>query len=153
MSLVVFLALAVAAASSGAVFSPGEWYDGLRKPSWRPPKIAFPIVWSILYLAIAVSGWLVWTSAAPGEAALPMTVYGIQLALNAGWSWIFFGLKRMRLAFAELAALWVSIAATIAVFHPIDAVAAWLLAPYLAWVTAAGALNLSMIRLNPAYAR
>ena len=152
MSLVVFFALNFLAASSGALFKPGEWYNSLRKPAWRPPQIAFPIVWTILYALIAIAGWRVWTTAPAEALPLAMTVYGIQLLLNAGWSALFFGLKRMRLAFIELSLLWVSIAALIAVFWPLDSLAAMLLLPYIAWVTAAGALNLSMMRLNPEFA-
>lgn len=149
MSLVVFLVLVFVAASSGALFSPGEWYERLAKPSWTPPKLAFPIVWTVLYVLIAVSGWLVW-EAAPAEALpLAMSVWGVQLALNAGWSAVFFGLKQMRWALAELVLLWLAILATIVVFWPIDVLAAVLLLPYLAWVTTAGALNRAMIRLNP----
>lgn len=152
MSLVAFLAVNFVAALSGAVFAPGEWYQRLRKPSWRPPQIAFPIVWTILYAMIAVAGWRVWNEAPAEALPLAMTVYGVQLALNAGWSAIFFGLKRMRLAFVELILLWISIAVMIVVFWPLDVLAAVLLLPYLAWVTAAGALNRAMMRLNPEYA-
>jgi benzodiazapine receptor len=149
MSLLVFVALNFLAASSGALFSPGRWYEDLRKPAWRPPNAAFPVVWTVLYILIAIAGWRVWERASPEALPLAMGIYGVQLALNAGWSAIFFGMKRMRLALAELGLLWLSIALMIAVFLPIDGLAALLLVPYLAWVTAAGALNLAMIRLNP----
>ena len=99
----------------------------------------FPVVWTPLYLLMAVSGWLVWREA--GLFVLPFIPYGVQLVLNAAWSAIFFGLRRPDLAFIEVVALWLSIAATIVAFAPISPVAAWLLAPYLLWVTIASVLN------------
>ncbi len=150
MSLLLFLALSFAAATSGAIFPPGRWYDELRKPRLRPPPIAFPIVWTVLYLLIAIAAWRVSGKAEGTAWTLAMAAYGIQLVLNAAWSAIFFGLKRMRTAFVDLVLLWISVAAMIVTFAPVDAAAAWMLAPYLAWVTAAGALNFAMMRLNPA---
>ena len=81
-TLMAFIGVCAVAASSGALFPPGKWYDSLRKPSWRPPNWLFGPAWMVLYAMIAVSGWLVWTTAAPGDRLVPMTVYGVQLALN-----------------------------------------------------------------------
>ena len=148
LGLLGFVGACFAVSTSGAVFRPGEWYERLAKPWWRPPNWLFPPAWGVLYLCIAVSGWLVWREAGFAGAAVPLTIYGVQLALNAAWSAIFFGLRRIDWAFAEIVALWLSIAATMAAFHPIHAGAAWLLAPYLAWVSFAGALNLAVWRLN-----
>ena len=101
----------------------------------------------MLYVCIAVAGWLVWRDG--GAAATPaLVVYGVQLLFNAGWSAVFFGLRRVDWAFGELLLLWLSIAATIAAFAPLSTAAALLLAPYLVWVTFAGALNLSIWQLN-----
>ena len=147
LALAGFVLASLAAASSGALFKPDAWYRTLRKPGWTPPPWVFPAVWTPLYVAIAVSGWLVWREA--GLFILPMAIYLAQLVLNAGWSAVFFGLRRPDLAFGELVLLWLSIAATLVGFAPISALAAWLLAPYLLWVTIAGALNLSVWRLNP----
>jgi tryptophan-rich sensory protein len=149
LTLLPFLGLNFLAALSGALFPPGEWYETLKKPSWRPPNWAFPVVWTVLYVMIAVSAWLVWTRAPAEALPLAMAAYGVQLVLNATWSWIFFGLKRMRLALAELGLLWLSILAMIVIFWPLDGLSALLLVPYLAWVTTAGYLNWTMIRLNP----
>ena len=147
LSLLPFLAACFVAALSGALFRPGDWYEHLAKPRWRPPNWLFPPAWSVLYVCIAVAGWLVWRQG--GDAASPaLAVYGVQLLFNAGWSAVFFGLRRVDWAFGELLLLWLSIAATIAVFAPISTAAALLLAPYLAWVTFAGALNLSIWQLN-----
>ncbi len=149
MSLVVFILAVMLVASSGAVFKPGAWYRTLTKPSWTPPDWVFPAGWTLLYVLIAIAGWRVWERLALEAAVLPMAVYALQLVLNAGWSAIFFGLKRPDWAFAELACLWLAIVANIVVFHPIDPLAAALLLPYLAWVTFAGALNFAVWRLNP----
>jgi tryptophan-rich sensory protein len=136
LSLAAFVGLNFATASSGAVFRPGEWYAALRKPGWTPPNWAFPVVWTTLFLMIAVSGWRVWE--AQGLDALPaLAVYALSLGLNAAWSLLFFGMRRMDWALAEVVVFWLSILAVIVVFAPIDALAAWLLAPYLAWVAIA----------------
>ena len=147
LELLPFVALCFCAALSGAFFRPGDWYERLAKPGWRPPNWLFPPAWTVLYICIATAGWLVWRQASPGYVAA-LGIYGVQLMLNAGWSAVFFGMRRPDWAFGELVLLWLSIAATIAAFAPISETAAWLLAPYLAWVTFAGALNLSIWRLN-----
>jgi tryptophan-rich sensory protein len=147
-ALAVFLLANFAAALSGGYFRPGAWYEGLRKPRWQPPDWAFPVVWSVLYVLNAYAGWRVWESAGPGEAFVPMAVYGLQLVLNAGWSAIFFGLHRMGLAMVEVLLLWLSILGCMIAFHPLDALAAWLLLPYLAWVTVASCLNWTVWRMN-----
>jgi tryptophan-rich sensory protein len=144
-----FVAACVVVAASGALFRPGAWYESLAKPWWRPPNWLFGPTWTALYVMIAISGWLVWRDAGFAGAALPLAVYALQLALNAAWSWLFFGLRRMDLALADVAALWLSIALLIALFAPISSMAAWLLVPYLAWVSFAALLNLTMFRLNP----
>lgn len=152
IGLLAFLAANLAAASTGAFFQPGAWYAGLAKPSWCPPDWLFGPAWAVLYLSIAVAGWLVWREAGLDGAGAALGIYAVQLLLNAGWSAIFFGLRRMDLAFYELLVFWVSIAATILAFAPIHIGAALLLLPYLAWVTFAGVLNFAIWRLNPATA-
>lgn len=149
LGLAGFLLANFAAASSGGFFRPGEWYERLEKPWWRPPNWLFAPAWAVLYLTIAISGWLVWREAGFAGAALPLAIYAVQLVLNAAWSAVFFGLKRIDLAFGELVLLWLSIVATIAAFATVHAGAAWLLVPYLAWVTFAGVLNYAIWRRNP----
>lgn len=129
------------------MFRPGDWYANLRKPKWTPPNWAFPVVWSILFCMMAVSGWLVWESA--GAAAWPaLVLFGVHLLVNAAWSFLFFGLNRLDWAMIEVACLWLTIAALIAAFAPINMTAALLLTPYLAWVSVAAALNLRLLQLN-----
>lgn len=147
-ALLGFIAAVSAVAGTGALFPPGEWYRALRKPRWCPPNRVFGPAWTVLYLMIAVSGWLVWRRAGLAGAAGAFAIYALQLVLNAAWSGIFFGLRRMDLALAELALLWLAILATIAAFAAHDAVAAWLLVPYLAWVSFAGVLNAALLRTN-----
>ena len=143
-----FIGACFVAALSGALFRPGRWYEGLKKPSWRPPNWLFAPAWTLLYAMIAIAGWLVWREHGFAGAPVALALWALQLALNAAWSGLFFGLRRMDLALAELVALWLAIAATIAAFAPLQATAAWLMAPYLAWVTFAGVLNFAMWRLN-----
>ncbi len=148
-SLAVFIALVVAAASSGVFFQPGDWYQSLRKPRWTPPDWVFGPVWSILYLMIAIAGWLVW-SEAPGSAAI--WFWGLQLLANAAWSGLFFGMRRMDIAFGGVALLWLLVAGFLVTALPISTAAALLFVPYLVWVTIAGALNWTVWRMNPTQA-
>lgn len=146
--LLGFIGICFLAAMSGALFRPGEWYERLAKPWWRPPRWLFAPAWSIFYLTIAISGWLVWRQAGFAGAATAFVVYFVSLAINAAWSAFFFGLRRPDLGMADVVLLWLSIAATIFVFRPIDRNAALLLLPYLGWVTFAGALNFAIWRMN-----
>src|SRR5581483_7529930 len=131
--LLGFIAACFLAALTGAAFRPGEWYERLAKPAWRPPNRLFAPVWSVLYLTIALSGWLVWRDIGLAGAALPLAIYALQIALNAAWTPLFFGLHRPDLGLLDIMLLWLSIVATIAFFFPIHAGAALLLLPYLAW--------------------
>ncbi len=149
VALLAFNAACFAAALSGAFFRPGEWYERLVKPRWRPPNWLFAPVWTALYVTIAVSGWLVWREAGFSGAPLALAVYAFQLVLNAAWSPIFFGLHRPDLGFLDIVLVWLSIAATMLLFYPVHAGAAWLLLPYLLWVSFAAALNYAVWRLNP----
>ncbi len=152
--LLGFIAACFLAALTGAAFRPGEWYKRLAKPAWRPPNRLLAPVWTVLYLTIAVSGWLVWRQAGFVGAALPLAIYALQLALNAAWTPLFFGLHRPDLGLLDIALVWLSIVATIALFYPLHAWAALLLLPYLAWVTFAAALYFAIWRLNrPAASR
>ncbi len=129
----------------GASFPPGEWYAGLQKPAGTPPDAVFGPVWTVLYACIGVAGARVWLRAGAG---LPIALWVLQLALNATWSWLFFGLHRPGLALAEICALWLAIGATALAFRPVSRAAAWLLVPYLLWVGYAARLNWGIWQLN-----
>jgi tryptophan-rich sensory protein len=144
-----WLWLCFAAAAMGGLFMPGEWYAALRKPSWNPPGWIFGPVWTALYTMMAVAAWLVWRQGGWGQQRKPLLLFLAQLALNALWTPLFFGWQRPGLAFAEIVLLWLAIAATLMAFRPVSRVAAWLLAPYLAWVSFATVLNFTLWRLNP----
>lgn len=145
LGLLGFIMACMVAGASGAVWGPGTWYERLRKPSWRPPNWLFPPAWAVLYMMIAVSAWMIWRTRGYGPELVP---WFVQLGFNFLWSFFFFGLRRPDLAFADLACLWLSIAWTILAFAAVSEVAAWLLVPYLGWVTFAGALNLALWRMN-----
>ena len=160
MKLSDFLKLAAcilasqAAGLFGALFTttgPGSWYAGLAKPSFNPPGWVFGPVWTTLYILMGISAWLVWKkgslSTPPVRGAL--LLFTVQLALNAAWSGLFFGLRSPLLGLIDIAALAAAILATILDFRPISPAAAWLLSPYLAWVSFAAILNFSIWRLNP----
>jgi len=109
--LILFLAAVFAVAAFGAQFTPGAWYATLAKPAWTPPAALFAPVWTVLYLAIGVSGWLVWRRCGWAGARGAFLIYAVQLLLNGAWSWLFFGLHQPGLAFAEILVLWLVVAA------------------------------------------
>ena len=121
------------------------WYPGLSKPSWTPPSWVFGPIWTLLYPLMAVAGWLAWRE---GRSRAGTLLFLLQLALNAAWPWIFFGNRRIDLAFACIVAMWLAILATVRAFWPVSKIAAILLVPYLAWVGFAAALNAAIWILN-----
>jgi translocator protein len=124
------------------------WYETLIKPPFTPPSWLFGPVWTVLYLAMAIAGWLVWRRKGLTGATLPLALFGGQLLLNALWSVLFFGLREPGVALIEILLLWAVILATTLSFRSVSRTASWLLTPYLAWVTFAVALNLEIWRLN-----
>jgi tryptophan-rich sensory protein len=124
------------------------WYASLRKPAWNPPAWVFGPVWTLLYLMMAVAVWLVWRERGFAGAPLALALFAVQLVLNALWSIVFFGWRRPGLALVEIHLLWAAIFATMLSFWRISPPAAWLIWPYLLWVTFAGFLNLAIWRLN-----
>ena len=147
LGLAGFALAAAAAALIGGLGVAGttQEYAGLTQPSWAPPSWLFGPVWTVLYVMIAVAGWLVWRRTGWTSA---LTVYAVQLALNAIWTPIFFGFGQYGLALVDIAVLWVLIGVTIWLFRPVSRPAALMLVPYWAWVTFATALNLAIWRLN-----
>jgi translocator protein len=123
------------------------WYAGLAKPGWTPPNWAFPVVWNTLYVMMGVSLWLLWRSQ-HAQARLAIGLFFLQLALNAAWSPVFFGLHEIRWGVAIIMALAIAIAATIAIAWDVSRAAAWLLVPYLMWVIYAASLNSAIAVLN-----
>ncbi len=145
MAVAIIIVLVFATAMSGAIFKPGPWYETIKKPSWTPPNWVFPVVWTTLYIMIGIAGWLVWREVGVSFA---MVLWALQLILNALWSALFFGLRRMDWAFVDSVALWLAVAAFIIVAFPISAWAAVLFVPYLVWATIAAVLNRAVWRLN-----
>lgn len=151
IGLIAWLLLAFAAAALGAIASAnaGTFYAELKRPTWAPPGWLFGPVWSALYAAMGVAAWLVWRRRGFAGARGALTLFIVQLAVNALWSWLFFAWRLGGLAFAEILLLWVLIAATVFAFWRISRPAAALLLPYWAWVTFASALCHAIWKLNP----
>ncbi len=146
--LIGWLLLCYAAASLGAIFMPGEWYAALRKPAWNPPAWIFGPVWTALYTMMAVAVWLVWKQGGFKSQRLPLGFFLIQLAMNALWTPLFFGLHWMGVAFAEIVLMWFAILLTMEHFRRLSRPAVWLLAPYLLWVAFAAMLNGTLWWMN-----
>jgi tryptophan-rich sensory protein len=126
----------------------GTWYRTLEKPAFNPPDWVFAPVWTLLYVLIALAGWRVWRRRGFGGAPRAAAAYAAQLALNLAWSFLFFGGRMIGAALADIVLLLAAIAVTATLFRRIDRVAAWLLAPYGAWVAFAAVLNYALWRLN-----
>jgi tryptophan-rich sensory protein len=124
------------------------WYPTLTKPSFNPPDWVFGPVWTVLYIAMGMSGWLVWKRAGFAGARWTIGLFLVQLALNLIWTVLFFGLHAPGLAFVEIFILLAAIAGTMRAFAAVDRRAGWLLAPYLAWVAFASLLNGAIWWLN-----
>ena len=145
LSLVVFLALVAAAALTGMNYLPGEWYEALAKPAWTPPNWVFPPTWTVLYVMIALAGWRVFEK----QGFVPaLIVWIVSLQLNAAWSVLMFKEHLIGYALADIAALWLSITAFIALTWNTNRLASLLFVPYLAWVSFAAALNFAIWQLN-----
>lgn len=151
LSLLVWLGLCFLAAAIGAAASvqAGTFYAELARPGWAPPAALFGPVWTLLYAMTGVAAWLIWMRRGSRLVCLALAIFVAQLALNALWSWLFFGWRLGSLAFLDIVVLWVLIAATLVLFWRIRPLAGWLLAPYLAWVSFASALNYQIWRMNP----
>lgn len=148
LALLAFVALCFGTAWVASQHEPGAWYAALEKPSWNPPAWIFAPVWAVLYLAMAVAAWLVWRRRQRAAVAVPLTIFFVQLVLNAAWSWIFFGLHRMDWAFLEIVILEAAILATVVLFWRIRPLTGALLVPYAAWVAFAAVLNFTLWRMN-----
>lgn len=155
---VYFIVLCELAGFVGSLFTFSEiprWYVTISKPVFSPPNWVFGPVWTLLYALMGIAAWLVWeqlrterTKKNKKRAWFALQVFGAQLLLNMLWSGIFFGMHNPALAFGEIVLLWIAILVTIKQFWPISRVAAYLLIPYIAWVSFASLLNFSVWQLN-----
>lgn len=149
--ILVAAACAAAVASSGMFATDiGPWYQALRKPTWQPPNWLFGPTWTVIFTLIATAGVKVWWAAPPGKTRqFTMVLFAVNGVLNAGWSILFFALRRPDWALVEVFLLWLSIVALILGIRRHSRTAALLLIPYLAWVSFAGILNWTIVSLNP----
>ncbi|XP_040015486.1 translocator protein isoform X2 [Xiphias gladius] len=126
------------------------WYPTLKKPSWRPPNAAFPVVWTCLYTGMGYGSYLVWKELGgfTEDALVPLGLYGLQLALNWAWTPIFFGAHKLKWALIDIVLLTGTVGATMASWYPINRTATLLMAPYLSWLCLATSLNYCIWRDN-----
>ncbi len=139
-----------AAALGASATDVGPWYQALHKPSWQPPDLLFGPVWTVIYALSAYAGVLAWrahTSRRGGRQVM-VAVFALNALLNVLWSELFFKAHRPDWALIELAPFWLSIVVLMVVVGRLSSRGGWLLVPYLAWVTFAGVLNLTVVRLN-----
>jgi translocator protein len=142
------LALLIAAVG-GSITVLDTWYAALQQPDWAPPNYLFPVIWTAIFAMIAVSGAYAWINArARRDVEVAMGLFALNGFLNLAWSFIFFRLQRPDWALIELLAFWLSILALILFCRRFSKVSAWLLLPYLAWVSTAGLLNYQVVQLN-----
>jgi tryptophan-rich sensory protein len=125
-------------------------YAALNKPFFNPPNWIFGPVWAILFISMAISAYLILRKGMRNRRViLAMSLFSLQLLLNLGWSFIFFGRHNLPLAFTEIILLWLFILLTLIYFYRLSKAAGWLLVPYLLWVSFAAVLNFAFWRLNP----
>ncbi|MBU7580588.1 MAG: tryptophan-rich sensory protein [Porphyrobacter sp.] len=141
---------ALCVAALGATITDlGPWYQALEKPAWNPPDIVFPMGWTLIYALITIAGVNAWRAApTAAQSEWVISLFALNGFLNIAWSLIFFRLQRPDWAFVEVIVLWLSILALILYCGRFSRSAAWLLVPYLAWVTFAAALNWAVVELN-----
>lgn len=150
--LAAWLLLCFAAAAVGALASveARDFYSQLVLPSWAPSGSVFAPVWTTLYTLMGIAAWLAWRRSGFGAARGALVTFVVQLAVNALWSWLYFKWHMGLVSLIEVVLLWGLIVATIVQFARLSRPAAWLLWPYLAWVTFATALTYATWQLNPA---
>lgn len=147
ISAIIICELAGVIGSVFTIPAISTWYVTINKPFFTPPNWLFSPVWVTLFFLMGISLYLVWVSKKRGRKTA-IKIFGIQLALNVIWSVLFFGLRSPLLGFMEIIILWIAILFTVIRFHKISKNAAYLLLPYIIWVTVAAALNLSILLLN-----
>lgn len=152
LGLLVSVLIAQSAGIIGAIATASsvrEWYPTLEKPWFTPPNWLFGPAWVTLYTLMGIAAYLVWQQGwSQGVVKAALVLYGIQLVINAVWSPVFFGMRAPTAGLIVIAVLWVAIVVTMVWFARVSTAATWLMAPYLAWVTYAAALNFEIWRLN-----
>ncbi|MBM3416726.1 MAG: tryptophan-rich sensory protein [Bacteroidetes bacterium] len=152
LKLVISISIPLAIGATSGFFTvtgAESWYQGINKPSWNPPNRIFGPVWTTLYIMMGISFFLIWKADTSRETKkMAMVFFTAQLVLNFFWSFIFFNQQQPGWALVELAALWLMILATIFAFGNISKTAAWLLAPYISWVSFASILNYTIWQMN-----
>ncbi len=152
IKLIIAIAIPLAIGALGSYFtipSVTSWYQTINKPSWNPPNWIFSPVWTTLYVLMGIALYLVWKSGnSSAVKTLAVSFFIIQLCLNFFWSVIFFNQHQIGWAFAEIILLWIFILLTIFAFANINKTAAWLLVPYISWVSFAMILNYTVWHLN-----
>ncbi len=152
MKLIISILIPLLVGTTAGLFTSSGvngWYAAANKPWFNPPNWIFAPVWTTLYVLMGIALFLVWRSdAAAGIKKTAITLFAVQLVLNFFWSLIFFKLQQPGWAFAEIILMWLMILITILWFGKISATAAWLLVPYICWVSFASVLNYSIWRLN-----
>ena len=150
--LVIAIAIPLAIGGTAGFFTAtgvDSWYQTINKPSWNPPGWIFGPVWTTLYIMMGVALFFVWKSDANEQLKrTAITLFAIQLVLNFFWSFIFFKQHQPGWALVEIIVMWVFILLTIFSFAPISKTAAWLLVPYISWVSFASILNYTIWKLN-----
>jgi tryptophan-rich sensory protein len=150
IKLIICCGVPLAVGFGGSFFTNSlDWYQTLAKPAFNPPSWVFAPVWTVLYLLMGVSAFLVWRKG-PADTAVKVALacFVLQLVFNALWTPIFFGAKQPLIAFADIVLLWLAIAATIICFYRVCKLSAILLVPYILWVSFAAVLNASICMLN-----
>ena len=153
IGLAAFVALCLLVSGLGGAItatSVSTWYQELEKPAFNPPDWIFAPVWTLLYLCMAVAAWRVWRKGTTAASRRALMVFAVQLGLNLGWSFLFFGLRRIDLALAEIFVLLAAIAVNTVLLWRLDKTAGLLFMPYFAWVAFACLLTASLWRLNGA---
>ncbi len=145
MTFYIFLIACAAAASTGVIFKPGQWYADLKKPTFTPPNWMFPLAWTIIYLLLAWAGYRL--TLLPDSQPV-LALWAAQIALNTLWTPVFFGAHHVLAAMIILVVLWLVVALMIALAMQLDVITGLILFPYLAWLTVAAAVNFSILRNN-----
>ena len=146
---VAALATAITALVGATITQLGPWYQSLDQPSWAPPDMLFGPAWTLIFALCAISAATAWLAAPTRDIAnMLIGLYAFNGFLNLLWSFLFFRAERPDIAAIQVWVLWASIAVLINVSRRYSTTAAWLLVPYLLWVTFAGALNIAVVMRN-----